>query len=570
MNAIKLNSQNYFRTFLPELISCLVLLVYLSPYFIAGENARLLIHDNLDSNVVWLKVLAGSGKIFSPNTELIPNFMGGIPRASLGSEFFFPLWLYVWFKPFLAYSINVFCIHFIAFFGMRIFLKSHLKISPNSVLLIPGVSLAFSVLPFLPTAGISIAGLPLALSALLNFYHKSHSAKDWLILILIPFYSNFVFSFSFFLILAFCFLSIDSIRKKRINILFLIALSVFSLVFILVEYRLVIAYFSDTFLSSSRALYRMAGNLNLSGVAGTSFSQAIFGQYHASALAFPFILAAVLISFLLRGNIILKRGMLALLFLIAILSLAGRIFEWNALQPIRENITFLRIFTIRFYSLFPLLWFILFTLSLKIIFSSRIAGASTKLIGMLLIAAQVAMGFNPVPEADYEMPFKKLMTGSTSLSFKEYYDSDLFAQIQVSISLHVNDYSIVCLGFNPAKAQYNGFHTLDAYLPFYPSEYKKKFRSVIEKELDKNEKAKNYFDSYGGRCYFYSSELQEGRNKESMIRHLEVNSALLKEMGCLFIFSATAIGNFEELRLVPEHTFNSDLTGTTIYLYKLL
>ena len=68
----------------------------------------------------------------------------------------------------------------------------------------------------------------------------------------------------------------------------------------------------------------------------------------------------------------------------------------------------------------------------------------------------------------------------------------------------VEDYRVASIGIHPAIAQYNGFYTLDTYNNFYPLSYKHEFRKIIEKELEKNKKIRNYFDAWGGRCYFFT------------------------------------------------------------------
>ena len=35
----------------------LIILLYVSPLYVLGENAHILIHDNMDSNISWYKVL---------------------------------------------------------------------------------------------------------------------------------------------------------------------------------------------------------------------------------------------------------------------------------------------------------------------------------------------------------------------------------------------------------------------------------------------------------------------------------------------------------------------------------
>ena len=66
-----LESVKYFISKNAFIIIALTILgIYLLPYYYDIENSKFLIHDNLDSNVVWFKNLAESGHLF--------NHKGGI------------------------------------------------------------------------------------------------------------------------------------------------------------------------------------------------------------------------------------------------------------------------------------------------------------------------------------------------------------------------------------------------------------------------------------------------------------------------------------------------------------
>ena len=58
----------------------LFIVIYVSPYFILGENAHIRVHDNLDSNLAWYKVLRESGEIFGSLQAVIPQVMNGFTK----------------------------------------------------------------------------------------------------------------------------------------------------------------------------------------------------------------------------------------------------------------------------------------------------------------------------------------------------------------------------------------------------------------------------------------------------------------------------------------------------------
>jgi len=65
-------------------------------------------------------------------------------------------------------------------------------------------------------------------------------------------------------------------------------------------------------------------------------------------------------------------------------------------------------------------------------------------------------------------------------TYQEFYDHELFAEVEAYIGKEQSEYRIGCVGFVPAIAQANGFYTVDAYSINYPLDYKYKFRRVID------------------------------------------------------------------------------------------
>ena len=131
-NALTQNKTRFLLLCIPGFLIAL----YLIPYIIFGENAHIPILDNLDANVASFKVLAESGQIFGGLDATIPNFMGGLPRNVLGSEFNVMLWLYYFFEPYTAYVLNLILIRIIAFIGMVLLLKRHIVKGKNNDIIV--------------------------------------------------------------------------------------------------------------------------------------------------------------------------------------------------------------------------------------------------------------------------------------------------------------------------------------------------------------------------------------------------------------------------------------------------
>jgi hypothetical protein len=135
-------------------------------------------------------------------------------------------------------------------------------------------------------------------------------------------------------------------------------------------------------------------------------------------------------------------------------------------------------------------------------------------------------------------------------------------------------YRVASIGLHPAIAQYNGFYTLDTYNNFYPLSYKHRFRQIIAKELKKNAKLKNYFDTWGGRCYIFADELGKKydyrKHSKKKIRHLQLNTKKFKAMGGRFIFSSVPIMNASNNRLRLLNVFDDRNSAWRIYVYEAI
>ena len=125
------------------------ILLFVSPLFILGENAHIRVHDNLDSNLAWYKVLVNSGEIFGSQDAIIPQVINGLPRYAYGSEWTGIVWLHALFPTMLAYSISQTITRVFAFLGMYLCLRDFLIKEDSAYIIRIGVALAFSLTPVL-------------------------------------------------------------------------------------------------------------------------------------------------------------------------------------------------------------------------------------------------------------------------------------------------------------------------------------------------------------------------------------------------------------------------------------
>ena len=241
------------------LISITMLSLYLSPLLINNGDFYVPFFDNLDSNVVWYKILAESGMIFADNNTIIPNMMSGLPRSSYPGEFNVILWLYYFFSPLTAFIINEILIHLVAFISMFIFLNKYIidKNTPHANIIIYVGSLYFALIPYWSGAGLSIAILPLVTYSLLNIKQNIGTKYDWLLLVFLPIYSNFILVYMFYIILAGIYLIWDTIKNRTINKQYFLAILLMGILFLLSEYRLIINMFFDSSFISHRTEFNV-------------------------------------------------------------------------------------------------------------------------------------------------------------------------------------------------------------------------------------------------------------------------------------------------------------------------
>ena len=220
-------------------ISICIIFIYFSPYFIWGQDCLIQISDNLDANIPYYKIIAQNARETGWGGSIVPQVMNGLPKSS-----FLPLWnltylLFYLFPAFTAYVIHLMLVALIAFFGMLKLLKILLagELHYNNPVIIYGTALCFAILPFYPSAGISIAGQPLLLAAFLNINRGNLKPWNFMIILLFPFYSSLVFGGVFFLIILACWSIYKSIYNRQNLTAFIIAAILLALSYAFTEHN---------------------------------------------------------------------------------------------------------------------------------------------------------------------------------------------------------------------------------------------------------------------------------------------------------------------------------------------
>ncbi len=543
-------------------VSLLVVCLYLLPFFVLWEDAPVLLNDNLDNVMLFNKVLADSGQAFAPlGTGEIPAVMGGLQRDIFGSEFNPILWMYLLLSPFAVYVVNLVIMHVVALIGMFLLLKKYFVKDWRIAL---GVATAFALLPFLPLISLTIAGTPLALYALFNIRHNNDRFFDWLIVLFVPLFFDLVLGGFVFLGFSFALFAWDWFKHKRFNKKLLLAVVLLTSISFLKEYRLVyLMFFNPNFVSHRVEFLGYPNNFLM--ILGRSARSFIFSSGHSRSLHWIIALCVLVALAFQRFK---NRFLLLLIFIIAAACLFGEIMKGlDLLEPLKANFSLLRTFGFgRVIFMLPVVWFIAFAVSLKVILKRK------PIVAWAFIFLQIAFLFCYTEWGVQEGGIGTLL--SDKMSYGEFYSTKLFDEIDGFIGLPKESYKVVSIGLHPAIAQYNRFYTVDSYQSNYPLDYKHRFRVVIEKELDKSPlHLKRYFDGWGSRCYVFVAELPlpyyYTKDLNAVVKNLELNTVALKELGGEFVFSSVEILNAEQTGLKLLKVFERNDSPWKIWLYKV-
>lgn len=535
--------------------------LFLAPLFILGENAHIRVHDNLDSNLAWYKVLVNSGEMFGPLNAVIPQVINGLPRYAYGSEWSGIVWLHALFPTMTAYALSQTITRVFAFLGMYLLLKEFFIKEEDGRFIRIGVPLAFAFTPFWPSGMLSTLGHPLALWAFLKIRSGKYSWKEWLTLGLLPFYSSIVLGFFFFLVAISFIWLYDVWKTKRMNWPFLGSIGFMSAVFLFIEYRLVYSTIISHDVShrvefiSSRHEFLHSLRLSLKNF--------LLGHTHVMTVHTVVILPILFITVILiiyRKEWKKERLFIFLLILNYVLSLWYAFWFNNLWIPLKQRYDILNTFNFaRFHFLRPLIIYLSFAIGCYYLW--RI-GWRTFVKFAVIVQLLILLPFNE--EIHYRFIHH-------TPNFKEFYAEQLFSEIDQYINQPKSSYRVASIGLHPAIAQYNGFYTLDTYNNFYPLTYKYQFRKIIRYELEKNKTLKSYFDEWGSRCYIFVDELGKHyefrKGSKKVIKNLKLDTQAFYQMGGRFIFSSVPIENAAENHLTLLNRFKDQTSYWEIYLY---
>jgi hypothetical protein len=259
LNHLTLNQNIYFFLF------SFLLLIYFFPFLYYGENSAITIHDNMDSNIVWIKILIDNQMLLSSPEKITFQVLNGLNRAFLYPNIDFCMVLFKIFGIYWGYIFNKMFMSALGFFGMFFLLKNYFIDNGDSLFPTFITSLFFSFLPFWSFSA-SIAGLPIFLYAILNIRSYKNSKFDWIIVALYPFFSSLILVGIFILIVVILIITYDYLITKKISWNLLVAVLVCCVSYVISHFYLFYSFYNHTAISGWASLISTVvffGGLNL-------------------------------------------------------------------------------------------------------------------------------------------------------------------------------------------------------------------------------------------------------------------------------------------------------------------
>lgn len=550
-------------------------IVTLTYIVIKGEGIYIQIHDNLDSNIAWLKMLKDN-HLFWKIYAKVP-FLRGINRNYLYSEWKAYSWLYMLLPTFIAMVVGWYGKIMISVAGFVFLGKLLWKNYEEKKHIIIWCGFLYGILPNFPTCAFSFASLPFLLGILILLFQRFRW-RYIIALLFYPIFSDFSMLGIFICGFLLFFFLLDWIFKKEPKWRMLFAIVVLSIGYIFTEWRL---FYTILFSGEEtiREVFFQTTNVSLLNVVKESIDVLIKGQYHCGSLHTYIILPTCFLYTLFLNisygkryewkNIILDKynwlmawiGFNTMVYGLDRLPVFHKLI--NSLIPPLSGFQFSRT---TWFS--PLIWYLAFMIIL-----CRMKKKIWLKYGLCVLATIVLCLkpeiYNPIYRnimaCAYETIKGKPYTG---ISYQEFYSEELFEQIKENIG-YSGEWSIA-YGMHPAVLEYNGIATLDGYLSYYSLDYKEKFRKLIEPELEIDEVNRNYFDSWGGRAYIFSNEISYGvqREMEKDSARLLIDPTIFQELGGKYVFSRVKITNIYDLNLEEFGIYEEENSPYKIYVYK--
>ncbi len=529
-----------------------ILALYVLPYYILGQDIPITIHDNLDSNLVWLKLAQEHASFFSPSDLIIEPFMGGQKLSTIVPIYDIAYFVISLFGPFWGYVVVRTLMVAIGFLGMKRLIR--VAVPEANSLIVMGVATCFAILPHWGF-NLSIPSMPWLFLGLIRATKGDLGWKTLLILVFSGLASSLILTGIFVLAGFGVYLLLSMYRTRRFNLSLFWAMALVSATYVFTHWRIFAAFLGD-----SELMHRTDFQVHFSSQwVLIERALEIFWLGWPSHSASVHILILIITGFTLM---LVWEKKISIWFLnavefIIISSVWYSMANWTGIAPATDLIKMvLPIQLQRLHFVQPLVWYLLFAWALY--YFGRESKGLRKFIPLLL-AAQILILF-----ANHEM-----VTNRKSPTYRAFYAENLFNQAKEYLGPERAKERAIFVSSHPSILQYNGFYTLDGYSASYPLAYKRQFREIIAGELDKSESLKQGFDHWGSRAYamvgVIGKEWVHEKGSDFALTDLDYNWDAFHAMGGRLIFSPFPIHDPD---LVFLESFTDPDAAWDLFLYK--
>ncbi len=567
MSTAKDNFRKYWAYYIVgSLLLCSLIFV-----LIKQENIYITIHDNLDSNIGYLKLLKDSGEFFNYNGTV--NVLGGIGRMSMASMLNIYNIFYYFLPTFWAYVVTSYLKIIFSITGFYFISRQTGFDKSENYNLSVFIGFIFGITPsFPPIFGFST--LPLLLALLISIYNKPTIWK-YVLLLLYPSTSS-LFTFGAFIIgYIILFSLLELIIKHKVSLSMFVSIIVLLIGYVIVDYNTLHVLMASESIRAGE-LYTDYSVINVFIRAIEAFT---IGQYHSghSYIVYTAPFCGIYFLFLNRDYIISKeyRKIFYDPFNLFVLwsvfnSLCVGLDEY---APLRIFLGKLISFSIG-YQFDRTLWFSSFAMcTATLIALGRLYEKKKyKIISLVNVVAMLSVIFFYETYNDlyrnlkFQIAYPLLGRTTEELTYKEFYSEDLFTEIKKDINYR-DEYS-VAYGFHPVVLSYNDISTLDGYISYYGADYKRLFRKIVAPELAVDEEHRKYFDEWGGRAYIFSNEINYVPTKTFFEKaNILIDIEAFKDLGGKYVFSRVQISNSQGIGLKYIQKYSSSDSPYTIYVY---
>lgn len=570
----KIDSCNLWYLGIPFLILLFV------PILVLGEGSVFHIHDQLDETLFTYVITARH--LFS-NGDVYPEMLGGVTSSGVqpAAVLFIPLYRIL--PVFSAFVLQYAIVCTSAFYGMYLLVY---RVTGSSGLSFLAGAL-FAMLPYQPVYGLSVVGVPLLLYCFLNLYERQHIGFSLAGIIYFGLTTHLVligYVALTYLAIGGLVLLIKHRGLRKQDMWYYIGAFILFIVYCVLNFNMFwqLIVGAEGFVSHREEILNNTENIHTWNNIKAYF---LSGGQHVETcqqyMMFPMLLITVLQGIRYRkltekGKslyklLLLLWGIAAMTAVVAGISVSGPVMAWKN----RQKGLFHYFQMDRYYWVYAALWMFAFTITLSLLWLEYQKVAPIWKLALLMLIVLPTANLIKVRSILYEN-VNQYNNGSAITGYQtweDYYMEDVLAQVDAYIGRDKSEYRVANLGICPAPALMYGFYTIDGYSNNYSLEYKHEFRKIMEKELEKNEDNRVYFDTWGSRCYLFAS--QGGRNwfirksQDFRYENLKLNTEKMAELSCEYLFSAAEIVNAEEIGLYLEGRFDTEESLYEIWLYRI-